>query len=601
MRPKTAVILSLILALTAYVSAAPPPAGVIETDIVTISVEQQHDVVQPGGKSALAVHFELKKDWHFYASAKTAPGGVNLKVKASDKDFISFSEPIFPQPHLYFDSSSGQKLEVFSDKFTVFLPFSINVVFKNNDPVDIGVKINIEGAVCSDIQCRMPNFGDLTTVVRISPTAAMGEPKFALPEPTKFAIAGKPVPQSQWAGFPTWFALCLAFLAGLSLNIMPCVWPVLPLIVMRLVEQAKQNKRKSIEMGLAFCLGILLFFAALAAANIILQIVYGTVLQWADQFRSPAFVAATALLLVVLALFMFGVFNITVPSAIAGKSGSAKSLAGSIGIGFLAAILSTPCSFGILAASFAWAQTQPLPLATVAIMTIGIGMALPYAILTSMPTLLKRLPKTGRWMELFKQAIGFVLLFIAVWLIAALPQIWRMDVLYFAVVLGFCVWMWGCWVDYNTKRFQKWTVRILSVMLAILAGFMLLTEPIPSAKPINWQPYDASLIETAIANGRPVLLKFTADWCISCKWVERKVYNKEEISRLIWEKDVLAIKADTTTKDLPATLALKNVYHEPGVPVSILFIPGSKEPVRWRGKSFAGELKKLLKTLPDKN
>jgi thiol:disulfide interchange protein DsbD len=379
---------------------------------------------------------------------------------------------------------------------------------------------------------------------------------------------------------------------------MPCVWPVLPLIVMRIVEQAKQDKGKSIAMGFTFCLGILLFFASLAGANIILQVFYGTVLQWGDQFRNPAFVAGMALLLVVLAQFCFGVFTIGVPSSIAGKSSLGKGYSGAVGMGFLAAILSTPCSFAILAAAFAWAQAQPLLLATVAIMVIGIGMAVPYAILTSMPGLLKRLPKAGRWMELFKQAIGFVLLVIAVKLIGALPQTRRTGVLYFAVVLGFCVWMWGGWVSYNTKLSRKWLIRIIAMALAAAAGWSFLRAP--AGERISWQNYDTDLIETAKIEGRPVLIKFTADWCLSCQAVEKIVYSRKDVAKLIKEKGVLAIKADTTTKDLPATFALKNVYNEPGVPVSMLFMPGEKESVRWRGMSFADELKALLEKLPSK-
>ena len=419
----------------------------------------------------------------------------------------------------------------------------------------------------------------------------MDKPKFALP-------AKQPVETTTFeSGISSlWAALLLALLAGLSLNIMPCVWPVLPLIVMRIVEQAKQDKAKSVAMGLAFCFGILLFFASLAGANIVLQVFYGTVLQWGDQFRNPAFVAGMALLLVVLALFMFGVFAIIVPSSIAGKAGSGKGYWGAVGMGFLAAILSTPCSFAILAAAFAWAQAQPLLPATIVIMVIGVGMAVPYAILTSMPGLLNRLPKAGRWMELFKQAIGFVLLIIAVKLIAALPQTRRMGVLYFAVVLGFCVWMWGSWVGYNTKLLRKWLIRIIAIGLAVVAGWSFLPEPADEL--IAWQKYDAELIGTALTQERPVLVKFTADWCLSCQAVDRLVYSREDVAKLIEEKGILAIKADTTVRDYPATLALKNVYNEPGVPVSMLFVPGKNEPVRWRNMSFANELKALLERLP---
>ena len=590
MRKKTAVILCLILILPLGTVSAAVPAGTIKTDIVTISVEQQHDFVNPYSSSALAVRFQLKKDWYFYASEKTAPGNANLKLKPSTGEVISFYAPIFPKPQLYFDKSSGKKLQVFSGSFTVYLPFMVADI-KTAVAQDIEtVKIDIKGAVCSGFQCRMPDFGQLNTEVKIVFDAAMGEPKFALPvdELVEIAIFEGGISS-------LWGALLLAFLAGLSLNIMPCVWPVLPVIVLRLVEQAKHSRAKSVAMGLVFCLGILLFFACLAGANIVLRLFYGTVLQWGDQFRSPAFVMFMALLLVVLALFMFGVFTITVPSAVSAKAGPRKGFWGALGMGFLAAILSTPCSFAILAAVFAWAQAQPLLLGTFVIMVIGLGMAVPYAILTSLPGLLTGLPKPGRWMEIFKQAVGFILLFIAVWLIAALPQQRRTGVLYFALAVAFCIWVWGSWVDYSTKFSRKLIIRIIAAALAVTAGLYFLT---PAEKLIDWQEYDAELIEASFKNQRPVLIKFTADWCMSCRFVEKTVYSRKDIAELIEQKSVLVVSADTTVKDHPATLALKNIYNEPGVPVSILFLPGRQEPVRWRGKLFADELKELLQEIP---
>jgi len=303
-------------------------------------------------------------------------------------------------------------------------------------------------------------------------------------------------------------------------------------------------------------------------------------------------------LLVALALMMFGVFNIGVPSSIAGKSGTGKGYSGAIGTGFLAAILSTPCGFGILAFAFGWAQAQHWLLATVVIMVIGVGMAVPYAILTSIPGLLKHLPKPGQWMELFKQGIGFVLLIIAVKLISALPQIYRTNVLYFAVVLGFCIWMWGGWISFNTKPMRKWIIRITAVIIIFAAGWVFL--PTPAGEPIPWQDYNDAVIDNALAQEIPVLIKFTADWCLSCQTINKVVYHREDIAKLIEEKAVLAIKADTTAKDYPATLALKNKYNEPAVPVTILFIPGAEEPVKFHEIFFAGKLKDLLEKLPSK-
>jgi len=586
MRIRITGILTLFLLLKAGAIAAEAPQQQ-KTDVVTSWAEQQFDTVAPGGKSAIAIHFEMEKDWHFYASADTAPGGMNLKFEPNELGarFLSFGKPIFPKADWLYDEGLGKKVEVVGGKFTVYLPFE--VAADAPQPRTIVIDIGMEGAVCTETQCRVPDFGSIKVEVKIAPDAATAQPKFDIPKPQN-----PPALTGQWASYSIWAALILAFVAGLLLNIMPCVWPVLPIIVMRLVENAKESKGKSITMGLAFCLGILLFFACLAGANIILQVFYGYVLQWGDQFRNPAFVTGMALLLVVLALFMFGLFTVSVPSSIAAKSGSGQGFAGAVGMGFLAAILSTSCSFAILALAFAWAMVQPLGLATLAIMVIGIGMAAPYAILTAIPSLLKKTPRPGRWMELVKQTIGFILLVIAVKLIAAVPADRRIDVLYYSVILGFCVWMWGGWVNYATPVFRRRLVRIIAVVLAVGAGFVFLPVPKPSL--VDWQKYDAAAINSALAANKPVLIKFTADWCLSCQVVEKTVYSRKDIADLIKQKGVVAIRADTTLKDYPATIALKELYNEPGVPVTILLMPGQSTPQRWRGLAFGDKLKTAL-------
>ena len=586
MRKKAVFILCLILAAS---SLAAQPSNVIKTDIATISTDQQYKTVRPGTESALAINFKLKKNWHFYASAENAPGGVNLKIKPSTGELVTFYEPIFPKSQSYFDKFSGVTIDVFSGKFTAFLPFKVN---SSLPPGEIDIKIAIEGAVCSDKLCTIPEFGSLTTQIKIANDAAMTKPEFTLPDKTISAT-----PKAKWASHSTIAALGLAFLAGLILNIMPCVLPVIPLKVLSIFEQAKESKARCIAMGLSFCGGILLFFAILAIFNIVLQLGYGTVFQWGDHFRNPIFLIGMAILMIVLALFMFGTFTFIVPSAISNKSVPSKGIAGSIAMGFLAAILSTPCSFAILTAAFAWAQTQNLALATLAIMLIGLGMAAPYAILTSMPGTLKYLPKPGRWMELFKQSMGFVLLIVAVWLTSALPQLQKENLLYFAVILAFCIWMGMSWVTLNTSTTRKITIRIIALTLAVVAGLWLL--PTPKTANIDWQKYDAEQIVSA-AKKQPVLIDFMADWCLTCKVVEKTIYSRKDIADLIKQKGVLTIKADTTFADNPATIDLKQVYKEPGVPVSILFVPTQAEPIRLHGLIIGEKLKQLLEALPDK-
>jgi thiol:disulfide interchange protein len=535
----------------------------------------------------LAVIFEGTDDLHYYAKPETAPApGFELKVKAKS-EYFDFGDAIFPKWKIITDPV-GNKVEVYAGNFTVFLP--ITSAKANAEQVTADAKVTITGITCTSKLCLPPFEKTLQTQIDWSKRDSWSQISLEAMGDT-----GLPVPAAQRPVYSAWFALTLAFIAGLALNIMPCVWPVLPLIIMRIIEKAKSGRRQSVSMGLAFCIGILLFFACLAGANIILHGFYNRSLNWGDQLRNTTIVTALALLMIIMALFMFGIFTITVPSSIAGKSGSGKGYAGSVGMGFLAAILSTPCSFGLLTVAFVWAQGQPLFLGTLAIMVIGLGMAAPYAILTSMPGWLKGLPKSGRWMELFKQALGFVLLVVAVKLIKAVPAQNRINLLYFAVVLSFSIWMWGTWVSYGSKLSQKLLVRGVAVLLVILAFWFFFRPEL-----VTWQGYDRSLIESAISRHRPVLIDFTADWCTNCEIVDKFVYERKDVAELIDEKDVLAIKGDTTKAGEPATIDLSTVYKEPGVPVTILFLPGKTEPVRMHGLFFADELKALLEKLPDK-
>jgi len=558
-----------------------------ENEISSARLEPVRRDQDPG----VAVIFEGTGDLHYYASPKTAPApGFELKIEAKSNDF-DFGEAVFPKWEIITDPI-GTKVEVYAGNFTVFVP--VTAAKAQPEVAAIGdVEVKITGITCTSMLCLPPFEKTLQTRIDWSKRDSWKQVGLEVPtgEDTTTEVAKGP-------GYSTWFALTLAFLAGVILNIMPCVLPVIPLKVLSIFEQAKESKARCIALGLSFCLGILLFFASLAALNIILRLGYGTVFQWGDHFRNPAFLIGMALLLVVLALFMFGVFAFSPPSSIAGKAGPRKGLAGSVAMGFLAAILSTPCSFAILTAAFAWAQTQRLPLATIAIMLIGVGMAAPYAILTSIPSLLKYLPRAGRWTELFKQTMGFVLLIVAVWLLTALPEARGEAVLYFGVILAFCVWMWGGWVTLSTPAARKWIIRIIAVAIAVAAGFWLLPARVTNG--VDWKEYDAALIDNALTEQRPVLLEFMADWCLTCKAVEKTVYARKDIAELIKRKDVLPIQGNTTLRGSPAAIDLKDVYKEPGVPVSILFLPERKEPVRLHGLLIADKLRELLEELPDK-
>lgn len=543
-----------------------------------------------GDRTGLGVFFQGTQDLHFYARSETAPApGLHLQVTASGPG-LTFGEPVFPPWKTFKDPGLGQDVEVYVGDFQVFIPLA-------GTPADAGpadVNVQISGLACTSQVCLAP----FTEVIRIpfNPKAAewliLAE---HAPGPTRSADQA---PQATAGGHPVGYLL-LALLAGLSINLMPCVLPVIPLIILRLVKQSQQAGRARLVSGAAFCLGIVAFFAAFAVLSAVLNRAFGMALDLNSLFRYPAVVMALFLGIVLFALVMLDVAPLTLPSSVAGRETSGLSLAGSFGTGFSAAVLSIPCSGALLGFVLVWAQTQPWAVSSLSLVLMGLGMALPYAVLILVPGLLDRVPKPGRWMEVFKKSCGFLLLLIAVKLtLAALPKDRLIDLLAYGVVFSFCVWMWGQWVDAAAPAARRWAVRLAALALAAGTGLALLPAPAAVGPRVAWEAYDAQRVEQAKAEARPVLLKFTADWCTNCKVVERRVYEDRQVVDLIGQKGVLAVRADTTSFDSPATRDFKQVYGEAGnVPVTILLIPGRPAAVL-RGIFDRSRLLDLLKDLP---
>ena len=541
--------------------------------------------VRMDGQPGLAVVFTGTKDLHYYARAETAPSpGLQLKVEASSSG-VEFGKPVLPQWQRFVDSA-GKTVEVYAGDFRVFLPIRKPAAAT---PTDAQVTVRIRGIACTSQLCLPPFDKTLAATVDLGSIGTWPQ----LSPPTAAASA---VPAHGTAIY-----YLLAVLAGLSINIMPCVLPVLPLILLRLIDQSKRAGGRRIASGLAFSAGVIGFFAVFALVSAIINLTTGAVLDLNSLFRYPDAVVVLFLAIVFFGLVMLDVVTLSLPSAITNRQGGTSGLAGSAGMGFFAGVLSTPCSGALLGFVLVWAQTQPLLVSSTAIVLMGVGMALPYTVLVLVPSLIDRIPKPGHWMEIFKKSTAFLLFFIAVKLtLAALPKDRLLNVLTYGIVFSFCTWMWGKWVDFSTPASRRWMIRTTAVVIAAGAGLWLLPVPGPSAQAaLDWQPYDAKLVQQAVAQNRPVLLDFMADWCTNCKIVDRRIYHDPDIVRLIRTKDVLAIKADTTVIDYPATKDLHQVYGEAGnVPVNIILLPdGAQEKLR--GIFDKGQLVQILNRLPE--
>ncbi len=551
----------------------------------------------------MVVVFKGTEDLHYYADANSAPlPGLELTVSPSSAQ-LTFAQAVYPRPVPYSDPALNKPINVYVGDFEVFLP--ILQTPKQAGPFE--VLVTIKGIACTSQICLAP----FSHVIRVRSSfdprtqswsdialtqTLLDQTEINTTDPKQ--TAAPDIPTTDNTSYPMITYLLLAVVAGLSINIMPCVLPVIPLIVIRLVEQSRQTGYKRVLGGMAFCGGIVLFFAVFALISAVINKTTGTVLDLNSLFRYANAVIVLFLAMVFFGLMMLDVVTLGLPSFITGHQGGGPGMAGSLGMGFFAGILSTPCSGALLGFVLVWAQTQPLRISTVAILLMGIGMALPYALLVLIPSLLKRIPRPGIWMDLFKKSTGFLLFLIAVEItLTALPKERLINVLVYGVVFSFCVWMWGKWVDFSTPARKKWTVRLIAVALAVFSGLRLL--PGPQASAMTWVDYDSDLIQRALQKEQPVLIKFTADWCTNCKVVERRVYQDTATVQLIQRKGVLAVKADTTSIHSPAYKDLKAVYGEAGnVPVTIVLLSDQRQE-KLRGIFPKETLHNILNPLKD--
>ncbi len=563
------------------------------------------DVVRIDGRPHLAMVFSGTDDLHYYARSETAPAApFNLRVRPSAEG-IEFGEPVFPAWEMFYDVGLEKEVEVFAGHFDVTVP----LVSVPTEPVRVDVQIT--GMACTSQLCLPPFDRTLTarvdfsagTVSGLAQAESAAQPPAAAPS---VSVADRPDSEQtaeRQAILPYSMGVyyLLAIVAGVSINLMPCVLPVIPLILMRLIDQSKRSDGSRLATGLAFCIGVVLFFAAFALVSAVINLSTGAVLDLNSLFRYPIAVIVLFLAIVLFGLVMLDVVTISLPSALASQQGSGSGLPGTAGMGFFAGVLSTPCSGALLGFVLVWAQTQPLAVSSTAIILMGVGMALPYAVIVSVPSLLERVPKPGTWMEIFKKSTGFLLFLIAAKLtLAALPKDRLLNVLTYGIVFSFCVWMWGTWVGFATPAGKRRLVRLVALLIAVGAAVWLLPAggP-PEGASIDWQSYDRDAVSRATSQGRPVLLKFTADWCTNCKIVERRVYHDPDVIERIERKNVLPIMADTTLIDYPATRDFQQIYGEAGnVPVTIVVLPNA-EVRKLRGIFDKQELIDLLDELPE--
>ncbi len=386
------------------------------------------------------------------------------------------------------------------------------------------------------------------------------------------ATKGNSPPAVAGSGGVTLFGeLGLAFLGGLVLNLMPCVFPVLFLKGLALVNSSAQQRRHQRLHGLVYTMGIVLSFWAVVAVLLALR-AGGRQVGWGFQMQSPGFVAVLAALVFFLGLSLAGQFELGLSfTGTGGSLASKQGLAGSFFTGVLATVVATPCMGPLLGAAVGFALSQPVALTFLIFTALALGLALPYLILTLQPQWTALLPKPGAWMEVLKQFTAVPLFATAIWLAYVYGKLFgangldHMALLLLAfLLLAIAGWALGRWP-------ARWGSSVAALALIVLALIPPLRRP--AAETELWQAWSPEAFAAARKSGDPVFVDFTAAWCLSCKVNEAAVLHTADIESQLRKGHFKLLKADWTQYDANITAELANVNRS-GVPTYVIYPAG---------------------------
>ncbi|MEQ8498822.1 MAG: protein-disulfide reductase DsbD family protein [Sneathiellaceae bacterium] len=407
------------------------------------------------------------------------------------------------------------------------------------------------------------------------------------------------------AGIGLLQALLLALVGGAILNLMPCVFPVIAMKALGLAEKAGAAPAAVRLHGLAYAAGVLVAFGAIGGALLLVK-AGGAAVGWGFQLQSPVFVALMAYLMLAVGLNLSGLFTVGerlmgLGQGQVGRSGS--GLAGAFLTGVLASAVAAPCTAPFMATAIGFALTQSAPLAMAVLLAVGLGMALPYLLLTWLPGALRFLPRPGAWMERLRQILAFPMYAAAAWLVWVLSQqsgpTGVIVALGGGVLLAFALWLWQAARNGSGRGGaggrSAWRLAGTAAAVAALAGAVALTftlrppdgraaaaaatgaEASRSGAGPEWETFSQARLAARQAEGRPVFLTFTAAWCITCKVNEQMALSSSAMRALFETDNVAYLKGDWTNQDPEITRMLER-FGRSGVPLYLLFAPdGSTE------------------------
>jgi thiol:disulfide interchange protein len=387
--------------------------------------------------------------------------------------------------------------------------------------------------------------------------------------------------------------LLFGFLGGVILNLMPCVLPVISLKIFGFIQQAGQSRRKILRSGIAFTVGIFAWFVGLALLLIVLKGAGRDVTWGGFQFTNAYFVLALSVIVLVFALNLFGVFEISLPQGLTRgllSTTERKNDLGSFLQGVFATVLATPCTAPFLGTALGFAFSQSPAVILAMFVAIAAGMSAPYLLLSAQPAWLGFLPKPGPWMLHVKQFMGFLLLATLLFLLYVLGAqrglegaIWASC---FLLVISVACWMKGAFVLPAASTAKRSVVLMLMLVLVLGSGIYFIGGKFRSTNVAladsrlhgDWQAFTPERLQAELEQGHSVFVDFTAAWCLTCKFNEANVLESAEVRDAFQHHAIVKLKADWTNGD-PAITKLLQKFGRPGVPLYVLYPGKNEEPI----------------------
>ncbi len=375
-------------------------------------------------------------------------------------------------------------------------------------------------------------------------------------------------------------AIGLALGGGVLLNLMPCVFPVLSMKALALVQTGAGERGRARTEGLAYTAGVLVTFLAVGGALVAARLA-GAQVGWGFQLQSPVVVAGLAYLLFAIGLNLSGLFEVKGPAGFGG--GLARDGAvGAFFTGALAVVVATPCTAPFMATALGFALVQP-PAVTLAVFAaLGVGLALPFLLVSLVPALARRLPRPGPWMVRLKQGLAFPMYASAAWLVWVLARQAGPDAV-LAVLAGATLLAFGLWLAVPAERRPNRASRAVGIIAAVAALALLAvpavlrTDAVAAETAAVGEAWTADRLEGARDGGGPVFVNMTAAWCLTCKVNEQVALSGERFAALLERTGTTYLVGDWTKRDAAISTYIDRFAH-PGVPLYVVYPAGGGAP-----------------------